>query len=66
MKKIVITALVLMSVNAVRANEKVHAHKNTKEMACAKKCYDSIRSLWLSGTITLEEAQKLWQEHKKK
>lgn len=55
-----------MSVNAVRANEKVHTHQDTKEMACAKKCYDSIRSLWLSGTITLEEAQKLWQEHKKK
>lgn len=65
MKKIVIMTLVLMSVNAVRANE-VHKDKSQEKVACAKKCYNSIRNLWLSGTITLEEAQKLWQEHKKK
>jgi len=65
MKKIILIAALVVAAN-VRANERVHANQDKKEMACAKKCYESIRSLWISGTITLEEAQKLWQDHKKK
>jgi len=49
----------------VNANEKVHSNKEEKEISCATQCYESIRSLWRSGTITLEEAQKLWIEHRK-
>lgn len=67
MKKIILSAFSIFAMaTTVNANEKVHTHQSAQEMACAKKCYDSIRNLWISGTITLEEAQKLWQEHKKK
>lgn len=49
----------------VLANEKVHTYKEKKKTTCAEECYESIRNLWRLGTITLEEAQKLWLEHRK-
>ena len=65
MKKVIIAFCLAIGTTAL-ANEKVHTNKSEEEMACAKKCYKSIRALWRSGTITIEEAQKLWLEHKKK
>jgi len=67
MKRITLTAVSIFAMaTTVLANEKVHTDKEKKETTCAKECYKSIRSLWRSGTITLEEAQRLWLEHKKK
>lgn len=66
MKKKVLTAVSIFAMATIaNANEKVHTHQSKEEMACAKECYKSIRSLWESGVITLEEAQKLWIEHRK-
>jgi hypothetical protein len=66
MKKKVLTAVSIFAMaTIVNASEKVHTNQNKEEVACAKECYQSIRNLWKSGVITLEEAQKLWLEHKK-
>lgn len=37
----------------------------TVKMMCCKMTYDKIREQLQEGTITLEEAQILWLEHKK-
>lgn len=34
------------------------------ESECCRATYDEIRELLRDGAITLEEAQKLWLEHK--
>ena len=63
-KKLLIAFSIFAMAQTANASEKVHTNKNKKEVACAKECYQSIRNLWESGVITLEEAQKLWLKHK--
>ena len=65
MKNLVIVLAIMASVKSVSASE-IHTDKKTKEMACSKECYESIRHLWSNGTISLVEAQQLWINHKKK
>lgn len=44
---------------SVETKQGVHLESN-----CCKATYDEIREQLIEGAITIEEAQKLWLEHK--
>ena len=69
MKKNLLIGATLVVTNALANNNGSERSAKTKqdvplEYKCCKATYDEIREQLQEGAITMEEAQKLWLEHK--